>query len=248
MAKKLKRAYKSRPLVSGLLERISSQTFDRYQKDLTDLVDGQHGVYALYKRDRLYYVGLAKNLRNRVKNHLDDRHAGKWDRFSLFLIRKPDHIKELESLIQHIAHPDGNRVAGRLMHADDLIGKLDAKIARTQAEERKLLLGKQCKGSARTTRRRRRKVCSSLRPAAPPLALYVKKRFMIHATYKNQEYKAKVYGGGRIRFNGTLYDSPTAAAHEITGGHVNGWWFWKYRTSDGTWVRLRELKRKASRQ
>jgi type I restriction-modification system DNA methylase subunit len=35
----------------------------------------RHGVYALYRGNRLYYVGLASNLRSRLNTHLRDRHA-----------------------------------------------------------------------------------------------------------------------------------------------------------------------------
>jgi len=53
---------KARPLVGGFLERISVTAFEKYHRDITDLVRSQHGLYALYKNDRLYYVGLAVNL------------------------------------------------------------------------------------------------------------------------------------------------------------------------------------------
>jgi len=56
---------KHRRLVQGNLERISSKVFDIYHDEITQLVGRQHGVYALYKKNRLYYVGLAKNLLER---------------------------------------------------------------------------------------------------------------------------------------------------------------------------------------
>ncbi len=33
--------------------------------------------------DELYYVGLAKDLRWRLKHHLKDHHHAPWDRFSV---------------------------------------------------------------------------------------------------------------------------------------------------------------------
>ena len=77
MVKKPKKAVKARKLVRGYLERVSSAAFSDFPKQLTDLVGREHGVYALYKGDQLYYVGLATNLRNRIKQHLRDRHAEK---------------------------------------------------------------------------------------------------------------------------------------------------------------------------
>jgi len=52
-------------------------------------------VYALYRREKLYYVGLATNLRSRINQHLKDRHKGKWTHFSLYILRKTEHLREL---------------------------------------------------------------------------------------------------------------------------------------------------------
>jgi hypothetical protein len=76
---------KHKPLVSQYLEAISGTALDKYQRVIRAYVRQRHGVYALYRRDKLYYVGLAKNLRNRLKHHLRDKHQGKWDRFSVYL-------------------------------------------------------------------------------------------------------------------------------------------------------------------
>ena len=97
----------SHALVLGFLERISSRAFEEFPRQITELIGKQHGIYALYKGDHLYYVGLATDLRKRIKHHRQDRHAGKWDRFSLYLVHKVDHIKELESLLLRIADPKG---------------------------------------------------------------------------------------------------------------------------------------------
>ena len=72
---------------------------DEYRPLLRDLIRGHAGVYALYKQDRLYYVGLASNLMGRVNNHLRDRHKGKWDRFSVYLTTTAAHIRPLEALV-----------------------------------------------------------------------------------------------------------------------------------------------------
>ena len=130
--KRVKR--RSRELVLGYLEKVSSQVFRDYSKELTELAGKRHGVYALYKGPRLYYVGLATNLRNRVQHHLQDRHSGKWDKFSLYLVRKADHIKELEALILRISDPAGNSMKGRLRHAENMkqVCKTVSRILRRQ--------------------------------------------------------------------------------------------------------------------
>jgi excinuclease UvrABC nuclease subunit len=73
-------------LVDAYLERIPADVFVRFQEAIKDLASKRHGVYALYKGDKLYYVGLAKNLKSRVQQHLKDQHKREWDMFSLYLI------------------------------------------------------------------------------------------------------------------------------------------------------------------
>ena len=72
-----------RQLVCQHLENLSRVALEKYQDIIRDYVRHRHGIYALYRKDRLYYVGLAANLRSRLTAHLRDRHAGTWDRFSI---------------------------------------------------------------------------------------------------------------------------------------------------------------------
>ncbi len=90
---------KHTPLVSQYLEKISRSVLEKYQGIIREYVAKRHGVYALYRGNRLYYVGLASNLRNRLRHHLRDRHGQSWDRFSVYLTIGDSHIKELESLV-----------------------------------------------------------------------------------------------------------------------------------------------------
>jgi len=92
------------------------------------MIQGHQGLYALYRRNKLYYVGLASDLRRRINQHLKDRHGGKWTHFSLYIIRKTDHIKELESMLLCIAYPEGNAQRGKLPKASNLLPRLDREI------------------------------------------------------------------------------------------------------------------------
>ncbi len=112
MAKKRAKVRKARPLVGGCVERISVPAFEKYHGETTDLVQMQHGVYGLYKNDRLYYIGLAVSLGRRIKQHFRDKHAGRRSRFSLYLVRKIDHIKEIESVLLRVTDPTGIRMRG----------------------------------------------------------------------------------------------------------------------------------------
>lgn len=57
-------------LVIQHLENVSRRLLDKHQDVVREYVKGRHGVYALYRNDKLYYVGLASNLRNRLRTHL----------------------------------------------------------------------------------------------------------------------------------------------------------------------------------
>ncbi len=238
---------KARPLVGGFLERISVTAFEKYHREITDLVRSQHGVYALYKNDRLYYVGLAVNLRRRIKQHLRDKHAGRWNRFSLYLVRKVDHIKEIESLLLRIADPAGNKQGGRLRRAKNLDRQLRRMMQQRQQEELDEIFANDT-GSRRAapeaTRRRKvkRKKASRGERADRPLRGVVGGGKRIYATHKGKEYKAVVYNNGRIRFNGQFYDSPSAAGKAAMKREVNGWTFWRVR-KDGELVKLSELRK-----
>jgi hypothetical protein len=110
----MKRKRKSKSIITGFLEKVSAKIFDDYREEITAMIRGHQGLYALYRKNHLYYVGLAADLKSRINHHLRDRHQGKWSLFSLYIIRKTEHIKELESLLLRIAYPEGNAIRGEL--------------------------------------------------------------------------------------------------------------------------------------
>ena len=64
--KKRKKKRSTRSIIQGHLEKVGSGVFERYQDAITSLVAGNQGVYALYRRQKLYYIGLASDLRGRI--------------------------------------------------------------------------------------------------------------------------------------------------------------------------------------
>lgn len=236
-----KKKHTANALVLGYLENISSKVFSDYPKEITSLVAGQHGVYALYKGARLYYVGLATNLKNRVKHHLQDKHKGKWDKFSLYLVRKTDHIKELESLLLRIADPKGNSVKGRLAHAENLSRPLLKQMQKSHDKALTEILNLKRKQSTLKNPKPQSVPRLKNKTGTPALAKYTKKAFPIRTVYKGTTYTAKVRSDGTIRFNGTVYNSPSMAGHAINHRACNGWWFWRFK-KNGAWVRLQELR------
>ena len=237
----------ARPLVGGFLERISVKAFEKYHREITDLVRTQHGVYALYKNDRLYYVGLAVNLRRRIKQHLRDKHAGRWNRFSLYLVRKVDHIKEIESLLLRISDPAGNRQGGRLRRATNLEGQLRGMMEQCQRAELDEIFSRdvRTRGATAPGRGARRKKTIGKPGVERPLKGIVGGK-RIYGTYKGKEFKALVYHNGRIKFNGQFYDSPSAAGQAARHCKTNGWTFWQLR-KDGELVKLSKLRAQAKR-
>jgi hypothetical protein len=146
-----------RGLVIEHLEGISRTAIKRYPDIITEFVRGRSGVYALYKGNVLYYVGLAKNLRSRLRGHLRDRHAEAWDRFNAYLTQGDEHLKELESLVLRIASPAGNRLAGKFMGSKELRRAFRRRIVEAQKRElADITLGEPPRVSSDRAVRRRR--------------------------------------------------------------------------------------------
>jgi hypothetical protein len=248
MAKK-KAVNKHLGLVLGHLERISSAVFDKYKQVITEMVDGRNGIYALYRKDRLYYVGLATNLKSRVKKHLKDRHADKWTHFSLYLLHDEKHMKDLESLCLRIADPEGNKVGGKLTGAKDL-RKIFKKKMRTHALAGidALMGGKQKTKSPKMVAAGKKAAATRKKNGKNiPLAGIIKSK-ALRVTYKSVLYRAWILPSGRIKLlhTGKLYDSPSAAGSAVRDGKsTNGWTFWKYKNDNGQWVEIKTLKGRA---
>lgn len=234
--KKIKR--KSRPIVIGHLERVSSKVFDRYRKQITDMIRGNYGVYALYRREKLYYVGLATDFRRRINQHLRDRHKGKWNYFSLYLIRKIDHLREIEALLVRIGKPGGNKQKGKLKRSKNLRPRLKRLLTEDTKRVIEEILGIE-KPVKEKRKPRKGKSITEKRPLKGLLRNYQR----IYANYKGKQYKAKVLPSGFIKFNDKLYDTPSGVARAIIErGAVNGWNFWKYKDQSGNLVPIGSLR------
>jgi len=224
------------PLFAEHMENVSWRVLERYRSVTRELIKGRHGIYALYRREKLYYVGLARSLMGRVNQHLRDHHHGKWDRFSVYLTATDRHMRELESMLVRIATPSGNRQTGRLRRARDLRKLLNSRIRDQDEDQRALLLGGDV---ARARRRRKARGGHGKRV----LAGFVDRPMPLKATYKGKSFRARLQRDGRIRYRSRLYDSPTAAARAAAGSVRGGWGFWRIRLTRGRWGRLRDLKR-----
>ena len=228
------------PKKSGLLvqhlEDVSWNVLDEYRGVVQEMIRGKAGVYALYRREKLYYIGLARNLMGRLRQHMQDRHNGRWDRFSVYLTGSSEHMKELESLMLRIVDPPGNKVKGKFSRSEDLRRTLNKNIRAKDDERRAGLLG-----GLVAKRWRRGQVTKAGRVV--PLSAVSDKRRKLFGSKAGWEYHATLLKNGTIKFAGKTYETPTAAARAAVKGRANGWNFWRYRDSNGEWVRLKMLKK-----
>ena len=224
-------------LVSQYLEGIARTALAEYQQCFREQTRRRNGVYALYKKKKLYYVGLARDLRGRLKTHLKDKHGESWDRFSIYLTVGDDHIKELESLVLRIVRPTGNRQGGKFSRAQNLRRDFTRRVKLDAAVHLSELLG--------TLDRQKSIRDRTDTDGKAVLAQYFARPVKLRARYKGRVLKARVLRNGLISFNGKRYASPSPAACAALPHRraINGWYFWTYERAPGDWVRLRELRR-----
>jgi len=213
-------------LVCQHLENISRDALEKHQKIIKQYVRRRNGVYALYRKEKLYYVGLAKNLRSRLKSHLHDRHGTSWDRFSVYLTIGEQHLRELESLILRIVQPKGNKQKGKFPKSEDIRRRFARDVKDRLNYEVALLFGDKPKKSV-----------SQGREAKLP-------RMKLRAWFKGKKLRAQLLNGGRVRFGGKVYESlSTAAAKACKRRTCNGWTFWKYLRAPGDWATVDHLRK-----
>lgn len=184
-------------LVCEYIENLSREALREYADIIRDTVGRRHGVYALYRRDKLYYVGLATNLRSRLNAHLNDRHRDRWDRFSVYLTIDNKHLKEIEALAIRIAQPKGNKQRGKFARSNNLTPTLRRRLKEQQKAEWYRLIGREFE-EFEVDENPRRKRGRQRHDGKPVLAGYVSKAMTLRARYKKVEYKA------RVRKNGTI--------------------------------------------
>ena len=119
---KRKKGSRKGALIKGMSKRLPAEilTDPAFEEGLDSIMRGYSGIYALYRRKTLYYVGLTKNLRGRLKSHQKDGHATKWDSFVIFRIQRVNYLKDIETLLTRIVEPPGNRVKGNVPRDADL--------------------------------------------------------------------------------------------------------------------------------
>jgi hypothetical protein len=227
-------------LVSQYLEGISRAALAEYQKFFREQARRRNGVYALYQRKKLYYVGLARDLRGRLRQHLKDKHGQSWDRFSMYLTIGDDHIRELESLVIRIVKPSGNLQMDHFRKAQNLRRDFARRVRQDARDRLDMLLGR-----SRTTVLRKPSGRGKRASRAAVLAAYITKPMSLRGTYQGKKFEARVRRNGPIFCAGRRFNSPSMAARHAMPMRraVNGWTFWNYERAPGDWVRLKDLRK-----
>jgi hypothetical protein len=190
------------------------------------------GIYALFRKGKLYYVGLATALRSRLKAHVKNRHGNSWDSFSIYLTIKDQHLREIEALLLRIAKPPGARQRGKLAQSQDMRRRIAQAIRQKQKGEVSSLFGRGTTPVAtRTTGME-----SDLTRLLPQGA-------SIRGTLRTEIFRARVRRNGTVRFRGVSYKSLSLAARAAIKRSTNGWWFWKIEQGRGNWVRLTKIRK-----
>lgn len=222
-------------LVSEYIENLRREILQKYRRQITNYSKNRNGIYALYRKGQLYYVGLASSLSGRLNAHLKDRHNGKWDTFSMYLTPDSSFLRELESLILRIVTPEGNKTKGKLKGADDLIKHLERDLREHVRIELEYLTGR------RETKRQKVSV-RHIKEHQTDLVGYGLQSLSILSSFKGKLYKGRINRDGWVCFGKKEYPSLSAAASAITGRPMNGWIFWKYKDKKGKWQIIDNLR------
>src|SRR5262245_38183748 len=200
------------PLVFQHLENISGAALERYEAIVREYVRGKHGVYALYRRGELYYVGLATNLRNRLRSHLKDRHAHLWDRFSVYLTIQNEHIKELGIAAAADRQTRGQPPVGKIRQVRKPAAAIHARCPNASQP-----------GGRRANRLRAPAEANSNRWQEPRIQAASRAGWLVPSTGDPSEdiqrtsLSRRVRRDGAIRFNGKVYFTVSEAASAARG-------------------------------
>jgi len=224
-------------LVCQHLENVSRKALEDYHEIIRNYALQRYGVYALYGKGKLQYVGLAKNLRNRLARHLTDKHKESWDQFSIYFTIGDHHLQELEALILRIMKPKGNLQKGAFSRSEDIRPRFRRDIKKFVLKGVEDLFPIKRK----TPDEGESGFDEEPKPILAKYRFYSRK---LRANLKGKEIWARIRQDGSIRFAGKTYNSPSAAGTAVFRGRAcNGWTFWKYERAPGDWILLDTLRK-----
>ena len=227
-------------IIEAHLELVSIRTLADDREELKALLKKRPGVYALYKKDRLKYVGQAKNLFGRLDAHRRDRHKGTWDRFSAYVTTDHEFVHEVEALALRMVNPVSNRRLGRFGSSRNLTKDLKELIVDKHEREVDALFVRRRSQGSRSAPARKKKLLNTASTKGGLEKINGIRRKLRGIAFGN-EYHGVILKGGGIQVGDTEYSSLFASACAATGKRRNGWNFWKYKDESGEWKSLRNL-------
>jgi hypothetical protein len=227
-------------IIEAHLELVSVKTLTDDRDELKALLKKRPGVYALYKRDRLKYVGQAKNLFGRLDAHRRDRHKGTWDRFSAYVTTEHEFVHEVEALALRMVNPVSNRRLGRFGSSRNLTKDLKELIVDKHTREVDDLFVRRRSNGSRSASKSAGKSANRARTKGGLEKINGVRR-NLRGNASGNEYRGVLLRDGGIQVGDTEYPSPFASACAAAGKRRNGWNFWKYKDASGEWQQLRNL-------
>jgi hypothetical protein len=111
-------------LVKGYAEHLSRNVLG--SKNIKKIRTSK-GIYALYKKGKLMYIGLAgmskDNKKKRLITRIGEHRKKWWDSFSLFSTRRRKYTKDLETLLLHLTDLPKNTKKGKFKRGTNYIKK-----------------------------------------------------------------------------------------------------------------------------
>ncbi len=218
---------------------ISALMFKPEYKDIiAKEMKNKHGIYALYNKEKLYYVGLAsKDVLDRLKRHYKGKHKGKWDRFSIYFTKKKQYVYGLEDAFISVAKPPGND--NNPLKIPSMEERITKAIKKRQSENLQDWMGRTQTNTRRNNRLKKRKK----KRKSGFLKNYFENNRPLMKEYNGKIYRATLLKSGKIKYKKKSYDSPTSAALAVVHRKtVNGPDFWSVKVDENNWVKLKELK------
>lgn len=116
MKKKKRKQSPKGALVRGFIPPNSRKLLenDVFKKRIKKLLKENSGLYLLYKDHKLYYAGITgTDLFTRLYHHTRDKHKNKWNKFSVFIVRRVKYLKDIETMVHRILDLRANVSKGR---------------------------------------------------------------------------------------------------------------------------------------
>ncbi len=233
----------------------------KYKKIRKDIFKNKYGIYALFDKKGIYYVGRG-DVECRLKDHLTrNRHSEKWDYFSVYFTATTEMATALEAIILSIYSPKGNKQSSKVekvvKNKEKMKRKVEKQMKEIDDEHRQFrkpgISAKNKKGKGNRANKGVRVVVSQgMTQRRFQLKDFFSNGFLrgpqtLKAEYKAKPFYAVLLPSGEIEYQGKKYSSPSHAAMVAKRSKSeNGWNVWKIQNSSNKWITLNLLKSEAS--